>query len=93
MFVDEFIHTFAGERTLSLLRCMAVANGNSVREIASALDMASTTVFRRLKKAKENNITIPADTPDPVPSVPPVPLAEQVEHPEQRLPFSEEDRV
>ena len=68
-------------------------DGKSVREIASALDMASTTVFRRLKKAKENNITIPADTPDPVPSVPPVPLAEQVEHPEQRLPFSEEDRV
>lgn len=29
MFVDEFIHTFAGERTLSLLRCMAVANGKA----------------------------------------------------------------
>jgi hypothetical protein len=27
--VDEFIHTFAGEETLSLLRCMAVANGNT----------------------------------------------------------------
>lgn len=66
-------------------------DGKSVREIASALDMASTTVFRRLKKAKENNITIPAENPDPVPSVPPVPLAEQTEHPEQRLPFKEED--
>lgn len=45
-------------------------DGKSVREIASALDMASTTVFRRLKKAKENNITIPAENPDPVPGVP-----------------------
>ena len=69
-------------------------DGKSVREIASALDMASTTVFRRLKKAKENNITIPADTSDPaVPSVPPVPQVEQAEHPEQRLPFPEEDRI
>ncbi len=74
-------------------------DGKSVREIASALDMSSTTVFRRLKKAKEKNITIPADTSGPVPSVPPIPLAERPErpehpeHPEQRLPFSEEDRV
>ncbi len=29
MHVDAFIQTFAGEDTLSLLRCMAVANGNS----------------------------------------------------------------
>lgn len=34
MFVDEFIYTFAGERTLSLLRCMAVANGNSALDTA-----------------------------------------------------------
>ena len=26
-YVNEFIHTFAGEAALSLLRCMAVANG------------------------------------------------------------------
>ena len=30
-YVNEFIHTFAGEAALSLLRCMAVANGNSVK--------------------------------------------------------------
>ena len=28
-YVDEYIHTFAGEATLSLLRCMAIANGNN----------------------------------------------------------------
>ena len=28
-YVDEYIHTFAGEAALSLLRCMAVANGNN----------------------------------------------------------------
>ena len=33
--VDEFIHTFAGEETLSLLRCMAVANGNAALDAAA----------------------------------------------------------
>lgn len=28
-YVNEFLHTFAGEAALSLLRCMAVANGNN----------------------------------------------------------------
>jgi hypothetical protein len=33
--VDEFIHTFAGEETLSLLRCMAVANGTAALDAAA----------------------------------------------------------
>ncbi len=32
--VDEFIQTFAGEKTLSLLRCMAIANGNTALDRA-----------------------------------------------------------
>lgn len=54
--------------------------GKSVREIAEFLGMASTTVFRRIKKAKENNITIPEET---VSSVPPVPQAEHTEQVKQ----------
>lgn len=54
--------------------------GKSVREIAEFLGMASSTVFRRIKKAKENNITIPEET---VPSVPPVPHAEHTEQVKQ----------
>lgn len=52
-------------------------DGKTVREIAELLDMASTTVFRRIKKAKENNITIPD---------------ESAEHAyQQRLPYKEEE--
>ena len=54
--------------------------GKSVREIAEFLGMASSTVFRRIKKAKENNITIPEET---VPSVPPVPQAAHTEQVKQ----------
>ncbi len=54
--------------------------GKSVREIAEFLGMASSTVFRRIKKAKENNITIPEEI---VPSVPPVPQAEHTEQVKQ----------
>jgi len=70
-------------------------DGKTVREIADLLDMASTTVFRRIKKAKDNNITIPDEPQESVPSVPPVPHAEQKEQVEQgqqqRLPYKEED--
>lgn len=55
--------------------------------------MASTTVFRRIKKAKDNNITIPEETAEAVPPVPPVPPVEQMEHTEhfteQRLPYKD----
>ena len=62
--------------------------GNSVREIAEFLGMASTTVFRRIKKAKENNITIPEET---VSSVPPVPQAEHTEQVKQyTLPYKDD---
>ena len=54
--------------------------GKSVREIAEFLGMASSTVFRRIKKEKENNITIPEET---VPSVPPAPQAEHTEQVKQ----------
>lgn len=57
--------------------------GKSVREIAEFLGMASSTVFRRIKKAKENNITIPEETVPSVPSVPPVPQAEHTEQVKQ----------
>ncbi len=62
--------------------------GKSVREIAQFLGMASTTVFRRIKKAKENNITIPEEN---VPSVPPVPQAEHTEQVKQySLPYKDD---
>lgn len=70
-------------------------DGKTVREIAEILDMASTTVFRRIKKAKENNITIPEESPETVPSVPPVPRTEQTEQMKQastaQLPFKDEE--
>lgn len=68
-------------------------DGKSVREIAELLDMASTTVFRRIKKAKDTNITIPEENAETVPPVPPVPHVEQMEHTEhfteQRLPYKD----
>ena len=51
MHVDDFIQTFAGERTLSLLRCMAVANGN--------LSLDSTSVT--LQEAKRYIVTYETD--------------------------------
>lgn len=69
--------------------------GLSVREIAKEMQMASTTVFRRLKKAKAENITLPESDEEPVPLVPSVPRAEQVKHTEHsdqvRLPFKDEE--
>ncbi len=52
MHVNDFIQTFAGERTLSLLRCMAVANGNT------SLDSTSVT----LQEAKRYIVTYETDT-------------------------------
>ena len=70
-------------------------DGKSIRQIAEALDMSSTTVFRKLKKAEENNITLDEPEADPVPTVSPVPHVEQTEHAEQprdlRLPYKEEE--
>lgn len=69
--------------------------GLSVRDIGKEMQMASTTVFRRLKKAKAENITLPEDEPKSVPTVPSVPQMEQVEHAEHtsqvRLPFKDEE--
>lgn len=50
--VNDFIQTFTGERTLSLLRCMAVANGNT------SLDSISVT----LQEAKRYIVTYETDT-------------------------------
>ncbi len=47
MHVNDLIQTFAGERTLSLLRCMAIANGNT------SLD--STSVSEPCKKDFSND--------------------------------------
>ena len=76
-------------------------DGKSIRDIADELGLSSTTVFRKLKKAKDNNITLDeqqANPVPPVPSVPSVPPAEQVEQVEQteqphdlRLPYKEEE--
>ena len=58
-------------------------DGKTVREIAELLDMAKSTVQRRLDKAKKCNITIPepgADSVPPVPSVPHVGQAGQTGH-------------
>lgn len=52
MHVNDFIQTFAGERTLSILRCMAVANGNT------SLDSTSVT----LQEAKRYIVTYETDT-------------------------------
>lgn len=52
MHVNDFIQTFAGERSLSLLRCMAVANGNT------SLDSTSVT----LQEAKRYIVTYDTDT-------------------------------
>ena len=70
-------------------------DGKTVREIAELLDMAKSTVQRRLDKAKKCNITIPepgADSVPPVPSVPHVGQAGQTGQARSaRLPFKDEE--
>ena len=70
-------------------------DGKTVREIAELLDMAKSTVQRRLDKAKKCNITIPepgADSVPPVPSVPRAGHAGQTGHARTaRLPFKDEE--
>ncbi len=70
-------------------------DGKTIRDIADELEMSSTTVFRKLKKAKDNNITLDESKANAVPPVPSVPPAEQVEQTEQPhdlcLPYKEED--
>ena len=64
-------------------------DGKTVREIAELLDMAKSTVQRRLDKAKKCNITIPEPSED---SVPPVGQAGQAGHDRTaRLPFKDEE--
>lgn len=70
-------------------------DGKTVREIAELLDMAKSTVQRRLDKAKKCNIKIPEPSEESVPPVPPVPSvpctgqAGQVRN--ARLPFKDEE--
>ena len=70
-----------GEENREILRLKK--EGKTIREIADQLGMASTTVYRRLKKAES------------VPSVPSVPHMEQAEQTEQKhdaeLPFGDEE--
>ncbi len=68
--------------------------GKTIRQIAEELEMASTTVYRRLKKAEKENIKLEEPSDKPVPPVPSVPHAEQVEQTEQscaKLPFEDEE--
>ena len=68
-------------------------DGKTIREIAKDLDMASTTVYRRLKKAEKEGITLDEPSDESVPPVPSVPRAEQVkqtEHAvEMKLPYKD----
>ena len=70
-------------------------DGKTVREIAELLDMAKSTVQRRLDKAKKCNITIPEPSEDSVPPVPSVPRAGQAGQTGHartaRLPFKDEE--
>ncbi len=70
-------------------------DGKTVREIAELLDMAKSTVQRRLDKAKKCNITIPEPSADSVPPVPSIPRAGQPGQTGQtrtaRLPFKDEE--
>lgn len=81
------------EEIYAVLRLQA--DGKSIREIASTLDMSKTTVARRLQKAKEQSITLPKDETGDVPPVPFVPHEGQVGHKgqtkQQRLPYKEKD--
>lgn len=70
-------------------------DGKTVREIAKILDMARSTVQRRLDKARKNNITIPEESKDSVPDVPSVSHVGQARQVgqvnETRLPFKDND--
>lgn len=70
-------------------------DGKTIREIAELLDMAKSTVQRRLDKAKKCNITIPEASEDSVPPVPSVPHVGQAgqtgQAPTARLPFKDEE--
>lgn len=59
--------------------------GKTIRQIAEELCMASTTVYRRLKKAEKENIQLEEPSEESVPPVPSVPHAEQVEQAEQKV--------
>ncbi len=81
------------EEIYAILRLQA--DGKSIREIATTLDMSKTTVSRRLQKAKEQDITLPKDETNDVPPVPTVPHMGQVGQPghprQQRLPYNDEE--
>ncbi len=70
-------------------------DGKTVREIAELMDMAKSTVQRRLDKAKACNITIPEESSESVPPVPSVPRVGQAGQTGQatsaRLPFKDEE--
>ena len=59
--------------------------GKTIRQIAEEMDMASTTVHRRLRKAEKENITLEEVSTESVPPVPSVPRTEQVEQTEHTL--------
>lgn len=67
--------------------------GKTIRQIAEEMDMASTTVHRRLRKAEKEGITLEEASTDSVPRVPSVPRAEQVEQTEHayemKLPYKD----
>lgn len=67
--------------------------GKTIRQIAEEMDMASTTVHRRLRKAEKEGITLEEASTDSVPPVPSVPRAEQVEQTEHayemKLPYKD----
>lgn len=69
--------------------------GKSVREIAEFMDMAKSSVQRRIEKAKKNGIVLQEqDDDESVPSVPTVPrvgqVGQAVRDDEVRLPFKDE---
>lgn len=67
--------------------------GKTIRQIAEEMDMASTTVHRRLRKAEKEGITLEEVSTESVPPVPSVPRTEQVEQTEHvyemKLPYKD----
>lgn len=67
--------------------------GKTIRQIAEEMDMASTTVHRRLRKAEKEGITLEEASIESVPPVPSVPRTEQVEQTEHvyemKLPYKD----
>lgn len=67
--------------------------GKTIRQIAEEMDMASTTVHRRLRKAEKEGITLEEASTESVPPVPSVPRTEQVEQTEHvyemKLPYKD----